>query len=432
MLCPKCSTEVPDAALFCPVCGCHLRNADDSLMLDADDSVTATRDNVSHSEASSSRTGDNYVATDTPQQQVRQPLQPKLKHVQQEMQQPKKKGKAKLPIAIALILMLAIAVALGLHFLKVIDLSTALPFLGEQKQEQAGSAPTDQTSNDDENGKSNGAGSESDASSSSSASSNSSSSSKSRISSSSQGDTSASNPKDSISLSSLTLSVDSGGRYVISGKVTNNADMEYTPKIEFTAVKHDKDRYGEETKEETSSLDLKTVSPNFVCDGNDMTALQLQPNETRDFAAYPEDWNSSDISYSDVKASIKEVTLPASVLNRFGYLVDFDNKSFGVSELSYSSSGVVTGSVTNNTKTYIESAYVSFTMLDAQGNTLPSVRDSTRPSGVLLYSAKVELLKPGDTVQFEKKVGEGFSSAKFVHIAYVPDESKNKLSQESA
>lgn len=381
MFCPKCGKEMPDAAGFCPACGNPVGATD------AESAPVEEHTRESLPKDSGAVAASNHTA---------------------------KKKVPKLPIILAIVV-LAIAGVFALNHFKVIDLGSMLPFLGEQSQEQGGaSAPSDPSSESpqqDNGGQSSGTSGDTGSTSSSGASQ----------------DTATTNPKDDIALSSIKLEVDSGGRYVISGKVTNNGAMELTPEIALKAIKHDTDKYGEEVTEETTTFGLISASSNISCDGNTITALQLQPKETRKFTAYPERWDSTDISYSDVEASVEQVTLPASVLNRYGHLLDV-NKSFEVSDLAYSASGVVTGSITNNTGAYVSRAVVCFVMLDAQGNTIPSKRNTTRPSGVLLYSIEVDTLKPGDTAQFEKKVGEGYSSAKFLDVAYLPDESKNNVS----
>lgn len=229
-------------------------------------------------------------------------------------------------------------------------------------------------------------------------------------------------PKTLIDVYDIELKEDSGGRYVITGTVANTADVEYTATCEFHAQRHQPDKYGDDTAEDTTRFSLITTSPYASANGNTAVFYQMKPGERRSFTFYPGDWCKSDITYTDVSADVTEVTLPASVVGRFGQLIDVDGE-FEVTDLVYSGE-TLKGKLTNNSDIYMDRGVISFVMLDTNGDPAPRNTNDTRPSGAVTYGIRVETLKPGASLEFEERVGSGYASIQMLDFAYLPDEAK--------
>ena len=232
-------------------------------------------------------------------------------------------------------------------------------------------------------------------------------------------------PKEKIAINELTLDVDQLNRYIVTGTVRNEGDQAYDVKLNLSAIKHESDKYGEEVTSSTSSLGLVSVTPYTRASGSTVTLYDLEPGE-RKFTAYTS-WGSIEEFLSDIEARVTSVTLPdAKARTRFDHGFNADGSIKDI-EMIYTQDGKLRGSFINDTGMYLNDVTITYIARNSEG--LPAVDgNGARPYGAVVGHLSVDTLKPGDTGEFEVRVGEGYETIEPIDVQITPDPNKSTFS----
>lgn len=231
------------------------------------------------------------------------------------------------------------------------------------------------------------------------------------------------NPMQGITFDNVAMKEDSLGRYYVTGKITNSNDREYTAKFKVSANEHSTDAYKEDSVKEVLIGNLVSTTSLCYGDGSDVYAFYLQPGESRDFVLYPNNLSKAEVSYTDARAELIEAIMTGSVQQRVGYCLD-SGDLFEIKNLTYGADGEIAGTLVNKSEKYFREAYPIFVMKDASGDYSVESAGGTRPAGVVIESAKVENMAPGDEKPFKVNAGKGYASAAFLEVEYKVDTSK--------
>ena len=256
-------------------------------------------------------------------------------------------------------------------------------------------------------------------------------------------------PTEKIEITKVELKEDTVKRYVITGTATNKGSEAYDIDLAFAAKVHSPDRYGEEAttmtalsfdaitryadtgsssatltdfinEEEFKSIDGFSASRSSSA----LTLYNVPAGQSVDFAIYPT-FDSLEMSLSDPQCFVSKVSLPDADENwRFdrdeGIKIDKE-------KMSLSADGKLTVPFTNETGLYLSS--VEIRLVPYNKDKLPAVKSNNgaRPTGAILSSAKVDLVKPGDQSEFVIQIGEGYHHVDVLDTIITPDKDKNSF-----
>lgn len=240
---------------------------------------------------------------------------------------------------------------------------------------------------------------------------------------------SSASAKDAIEISNAKLEQDAIGRYVLTATVSNSGNESLDVKLDGKAslTKREKNKYNEE--EEFTSIEkisgYESVTP-WVSGGDSITILGLKAGEKRELTIYPTSIGGI-LSQTNNTASEPELIVsnvsPTAEASKLSDVPDFDTNL--KVEITSFDGKKVSGTVTNNTGKYLNSASLTFTKWDSSNLPITSkpMRDQ-RPIGADLKTEVVKNLKPGATAEFNVVLGD-CDTVKLKDVYYDVDQAKS-------